>query len=161
MAGDKAKLELYTDGGSHGNPGPGAWAYLLLGSNLRLEESGARKNTTNNRMELTAVICGLRAVVDRFGTGAALVLYTDSQYVQKGLTEWLPNWERNGWRTAGKKPVKNKDLWVTLREVSQQLSISWNWVAGHSGVPENERCDELVGAAIAAAWRSGVWEAES
>ena len=161
MAGSGEMLELYTDGGSHGNPGPGAWAYVLLGPNVRVEESGARKNTTNNRMELTAVINGLYAVFDRFGAKTHLTLYTDSQYVQKGLTEWLPNWERNGWRTAAKKPVKNKDLWIPLRDLSKQLSISWNWVAGHSGVPENERCDKLVGAAISLARESGDWEADS
>lgn len=147
-------FELYTDGGSHGNPGPGAWAYVLDGPGGQREEAAAYRHTTNNRMELMAVIRGLSAIRGISDSDALVELYTDSQYVKKGLTEWMAGWIRNGWMTAGRKPVKNRDLWEKLKGVADELQIRWHWVAGHSGIELNERCDQLVGVAI----RQGPWQ---
>lgn len=138
------RVEIYTDGACRGNPGPGGWAATLeLGEHLR-ELSGAEAQTTNNRMELTAVIRALEALK----RSSALVIHTDSEYVRRGITEWIGGWKARGWKTADKKPVKNQDLWERLDELSRQHDIEWRWVKGHSGVPGNERVDQLANAAI-------------
>lgn len=138
------RVEIYTDGACRGNPGPGGWAATLeLGEHLR-ELSGAEAATTNNRMELTAVIRALEALK----RSSPLIIHTDSEYVRRGITEWIQGWKARGWKTADKKPVKNRDLWERLDELSQQHDIEWRWVKGHSGVPGNERVDQLANAAI-------------
>ena len=138
------RVQIYTDGACRGNPGPGGWgATLELGEHLR-ELSGAESLTTNNRMELTAVIRALEALKRR----VAADIYTDSEYVRRGITEWLPNWKARAWRTADKKPVKNQDLWQVLDRLVAEHDIAWHWVKGHSGVPGNERVDQLANRAI-------------
>jgi ribonuclease HI len=138
-------LTIYTDGGCTGNPGPGGWAAVILenGEDPR-EMSGADDATTNNRMELTAVISALEYVIEVFGKSRPIEVHTDSQYVQKGISEWMKGWISKGWKTSAGKPVKNKDLFIKLKELDDQLSVSWNWVKGHAGNEWNERCDELV-----------------
>jgi ribonuclease HI len=138
-------LTIYTDGGCTGNPGPGGWAAVILenGEDPR-EMSGADDATTNNRMELTAVISALEYVIEVFGKSRTIEVHTDSQYVQKGISEWMKGWISKGWKTSAGKPVKNKDLFIKLKELDDQLSVSWNWVKGHAGNEWNERCDELV-----------------
>jgi ribonuclease HI len=137
-------VEIYTDGACRGNPGPGGWgATLEMGEHFR-ELSGAESMTTNNRMELTAVISALEALK----RPVPVKLYTDSEYVRRGITEWLKSWKARGWKTADKKPVKNQDLWERLDVVAAQHQIEWHWVKGHSGVPGNERVDRLANAAI-------------
>ena len=138
------KVEIYTDGACRGNPGPGAWAALLIAGSERKEIYGAEPATTNNRMELMAVIGGLGALKRR----CAVQLYTDSKYVLQGATEWLPQWKARGWKTADRKPVKNQDLWQQLEAAAARHRIEWHWVPGHAGVPGNERCDALANAAI-------------
>ena len=137
-------IDIYTDGGCHGNPGPGAWAYVV--ASPPDEASGAEGQTTNNRMELTAVIEALRHA-DQY-RGSAVRIHTDSQYVKNGITTWIKTWIRNGWRTASKKPVKNRDLWEILHWLDQQVEPQWHWVKGHAGIDLNERCDQLVQQAI-------------
>ena len=133
-------IEIYTDGACRGNPGPGGWGvYIKTGQGER-ELWGGESSTTNNRMELLAAIEALRA----FDQRSAITLHTDSQYVRKGITEWLHNWKRNGWRTAAKKPVKNADLWRLLDEQAQRHEIQWRWVKGHAGDPGNEIADALA-----------------
>ena len=139
-----AKTSIYTDGACRGNPGPGGWAALLLAGEHEREISGAEIATTNNRMELTAVIRALEALTRR----SQVSLYTDSQYVQKGISEWIHSWKRRGWKTADKNPVKNEDLWRRLDELAAQHEVEWHWVRGHSGHPENERADELANRGI-------------
>ena len=137
-------VDIYTDGACRGNPGPGGWAALLSAGGREKEISGAQIQTTNNRMELQAVIAALQALkrpVD-------VRLYTDSQYVRRGILEWLPQWKARGWRTADKKPVKNLDLWRLLETAAARHRIEWHWVRGHAGIPGNERCDALANAAI-------------
>ena len=141
-------LEVYTDGGCHGNPGPGGWAYVIVDNGVLEECYGADVETTNNRMELTAVIVGLKRCRERFPS-SRLSVHTDSQYVRNGITDWIEGWRRNGWRTAAKKPVKNQDLWKQLDELNQSLRPRWQWVRGHVGDRYNERCDTLVQRAIA------------
>lgn len=141
-------VELYTDGGCSGNPGPGGWAFLMRhpATGKQLEKFGAERETTNNRMELTAVVEGLSALK----RPTAVELFTDSVYVGKGLSEWMPKWKRNGWkRKVGKKmeDVKNVDLWQQLDELASTHRVKYTRVAGHSGHPENDRCDELAVAA--------------
>jgi ribonuclease HI len=138
-------LTIYTDGGCTGNPGPGGWAAVILenGEDPR-EMSGADDATTNNRMELTAVISALEYVIEVFGKSRPIEVHTDSQYVQKGISEWMKGWISKGWKTSAGKPVKNKDLFIKLKELDDQLSVSWKWVKGHAGNEWNERCDELV-----------------
>lgn len=137
-------VELFTDGACKGNPGPGGWGALLrYGENTR-ELYGAEPNTTNNRMELFAVIAGLEAL--KKPTKARVT--TDSQYVKNGITQWIHNWKRNGWKTAARKPVKNSDLWQRLDAVVSQHQVEWEWVRGHTGHPGNERADELANQAI-------------
>ncbi len=138
------KIEIFTDGACRGNPGPGAWAALLRFQGKEKTLSGIETSTTNNRMELMAAIQALIAVKKP----CRIILSTDSQYVQKGITEWLPQWKRRAWLTANKKPVKNSDLWKTLALQAERHQISWEWVKGHSGHPENDRVDQLANAAL-------------
>jgi ribonuclease HI len=138
------RVEIFTDGACRGNPGPGGWAALLRTGEHEREIAGAERATTNNRMELTAVIRALEAL--RQPVEARL--YTDSQYVQKGITEWVPQWKVRGWRTADRKPVRNQDLWETLDALAARHRIEWHWVRGHSGHLENERVDALANRAI-------------
>ena len=147
-------LHIYTDGGCSGNPGPGGWAYIMVletfqGNKVLAENWGAERDTTNNRMELTAVISSLTAVKTMNDVPKQVAVYTDSQYVQKGMTEWIGNWKRNSWRTSDKKPVKNKDLWLLLDALAEAFPISWIWIKGHAGNEFNERCDDLTQNAIA------------
>lgn len=133
-------IELFTDGACKGNPGPGGWgAVLRFGEHEKLLYGGLA-NTTNNQMELMAAIEGLKALKEP----CVVKLTTDSQYVRKGITEWLKNWKKNGWRTAAKAPVKNAELWQQLDEQCQRHAVSWFWVKGHSGHPENELADQLA-----------------
>lgn len=138
------KVEIFTDGGCRGNPGIGGWGALLrMGEHVK-ELKGSAHETTNNRMELTAAIEGLKAL----NRPCEVVLTTDSQYVKNGITQWIANWKKNNWKTANKKPVKNQDLWVQLDEVLQPHQVSWNWVKGHAGHAENERVDQLANEAM-------------
>lgn len=134
------EIEIYTDGACRGNPGPGGWGAILIAGRHRKELYGGEKETTNNRMELMAVIEALRALK----RPCRIVLHTDSQYVKKGITEWIFDWKRRGWKTAAKKPVKNADLWEILDEAQAAHEIDWRWVKGHAGHPENEKADELA-----------------
>ena len=143
-------VEIYADGACRGNPGPGGWGVLLIHKDREKELSGAEPMTTNNRMELTAAIRALEAL-KKPGTSARV--YTDSQYVIKGIEEWIGGWKARGWRTADKKPVKNQDLWERLDALAVQHSLEWHWVKGHSGVPGNERVDALANRAIDALLR--------
>ena len=140
---------LYTDGACKGNPGPGGWGVLMRYGRHEKELFGGEAETTNNRMELSAVIEGLAALT----RPCRVVICTDSQYVKNGMEKWIHGWKRNGWKTAAKQPVKNAELWQRLDELAAQHQIEWQWVRGHTGHPENERADELAnrGAAQAAA----------
>jgi ribonuclease HI len=134
------EAEIYTDGACSGNPGPGGWgAVLRYGDHVR-ELHGGEASTTNNRMELMAAISALEAL----SRPSTVQLYTDSRYVLDGITKWMPNWERRGWQTAAKKPVKNVDLWQRLDAAKQPHQVTWHWVKGHNGDPGNERADELA-----------------
>lgn len=136
---------IYTDGGCRGNPGPGGWAYIIKTEEKEISGSGRDPITTNNKMELSAVIKSLEAIVeDSELSTKSIDLHTDSKYVKNGITSWINNWIRNGWKTAAKKPVKNKELWLALKEVSDKLDIEWKWVKGHAGDPLNEACDSMV-----------------
>ena len=139
-------VDIYTDGACKGNPGRGGWGVTLLCNENRKELFGGAAATTNNRMELTAVIEALSALKQ----ASKVRVYTDSQYVQKGISEWIHNWKRRGWRTADKKPVKNEDLWRKLDEAAQQHEVEWHWVKGHAGHAENERADALANQGIEA-----------
>ncbi|QHE93269.1 ribonuclease HI [Pandoraea fibrosis] len=134
------QVEIYTDGACKGNPGPGGWGALLVAGKHRKEMFGGEANTTNNRMELLAVIRALEAL----NKPCHVVLHTDSQYVQKGISEWIHGWKARGWKTAAKEPVKNADLWQTLDAVSQKHEIDWRWVKGHAGHEGNEAADQLA-----------------
>ena len=136
-------VEIYTDGACRGNPGPGGWAALLRRGDTEKELSGGEKLTTNNRMELTAAIRALQALK----RPCRVDLHTDSQYVRGGITQWIHAWQRNGWRTSDKKPVKNAELWQELLEATAPHKVEWHWVKGHSGHPENDRVDALACAA--------------
>ncbi|MGD1822605.1 MAG: ribonuclease HI [Pleomorphochaeta sp.] len=137
------ELIIYTDGGCKGNPGVGAWAFVIYsGDNFITEQSSGLEFTTNNQMELTAVIVALRTCLST--NPNKIILNTDSQYVKNGITKWIINWKKNGWRTANKKPVKNKELWVELDNLNSQLNVEYRWVKGHAGIELNERCDTLV-----------------
>jgi ribonuclease HI len=133
-------IYIYSDGACKGNPGAGGWGALLVTDGHRKEISGGEPNTTNNRMEMTAVIRALESLK----RPSTVEVHTDSQYVQKGISEWMPGWKRRNWRTADGKPVKNQDLWLQLDALSQLHSIEWKWVRGHNGHPENERADVLA-----------------
>ncbi len=135
------EVEIYTDGACSGNPGAGGWGVVLRCNGVEKELSGGEADTTNNRMELTAVIRALQALKKE----CRITLYTDSRYVMDGVMQWLPNWKVNGWRTANKKtPVKNVDLWQELESLLEKHQIKWIWVKGHNGHPENERVDKLA-----------------
>ncbi|AZR82357.1 ribonuclease HI [Thiomicrospira sp. S5] len=138
------EVELFTDGGCRGNPGPGGWGALLRFGEFEKELKGSEPDTTNNRMELTAAIEGLKALK----RPCKVTLTTDSQYVKNGVTQWMANWKRNNWRTAAKKPVKNQDLWQALDEALKPHDVTWAWVKGHAGHDENERVDELANLAM-------------
>jgi len=142
-------VEIYTDGACRGNPGPGGWAALLSVEGREKEIAGAEARTTNNRMELTAVIRALESL--RRPVSARV--FTDSQYVRRGITEWVAAWKARGWLTADRKPVKNQDLWQRLEELAAAHRIEWRWVPGHAGVPGNERVDRLANQAIEALLR--------
>lgn len=143
--GEVPPIDIYTDGACSGNPGPGGWGALLRSDHTEKELSGFAADTTNNRMELLAVIEALRAL--KYPVRARV--HTDSQYVQKGISEWIHGWKKRGWLTADRKPVKNADLWRVLDEVQAQHRIEWLWVRGHAGHVENERVDALARQAIA------------
>ena len=140
-------VHLFTDGACKGNPGPGGWGVLLRFNGHEKELSGGEAHTTDNRMELMAAIEGLKALT----RPCHVVLSTDSSYVKDGITKWIHGWQRNGWRTANKKPVKNADLWQALLDASHRHQVDWQWVKGHAGHPENERADRLASAAAEAA----------
>ncbi len=138
------QVEIFTDGACRGNPGPGGWGVLMRYGGTEKAFWGGEKDTTNNRMELTAAIRGL----EKLTRPCKVVLTTDSQYVRMGITQWLPNWKKNNWRTSSRKPVKNTDLWHLLDELSGPHEIEWHWVKGHSGHRENELVDEYANLGI-------------
>ncbi|MEJ2128111.1 MAG: ribonuclease HI [Woeseiaceae bacterium] len=138
------RVEIYTDGACRGNPGPGGWGVLLVAGKHRKTLHGGEPETTNNRMELTAAIEALNALKG----SRAVRLYTDSKYVMHGITEWMDNWKKRGWKTANKKPVKNQDLWMALDEAISRHDIEWHWVKGHDGNPGNEEADALANRGI-------------
>ena len=135
-----ANVIIYTDGACKGNPGPGGWGVVLRYGDAMKTLHGGERNTTNNRMELMAAIKGLKAL----NRSCEVALYTDSQYVRKGITEWMKGWKKNGWKTAARKPVKNDDLWKALDEEVGRHQVEWHWVKGHAGIPDNELADELA-----------------
>ena len=139
-AAQESVVGMYADGACKGNPGPGGWGVLLQAGGREKEMFGGEAQTTNNRMELTAVIEGLLSLE----VGSTVRVYTDSQYVQKGISEWIHSWKRRGWLTADKKPVKNVDLWKKLDATAREHEVEWHWVKGHAGHPENERADALA-----------------
>ena len=141
------KVEIFTDGACKGNPGPGGWGAVIRMGAHEKELSGGESPTTNNRMEMTAAIEALNALT----RPCAVTLYTDSKYVMDGLTKWVKGWQRNGWKTADKKPVKNAELWQALLEAARPHRVDWKWVKGHAGHPENERADKLASDAAVAA----------
>jgi ribonuclease HI len=145
------EVVIYTDGACSGNPGPGGWGAVLTSGNVTKELHGGEPATTNNRMELMAAISGLEALT----RPADVTIWTDSTYVKNGITTWVKNWQRNNWRTADKKPVKNEDLWRRLVDLDNRYKPTWRWVKGHAGDPGNERADELArqGAAEVSALR--------
>lgn len=137
-------VEMFTDGACRGNPGPGGWGAVLRFKGAEKELYGGEQHTTNNRMELLAVIQGLKAL----NRSCQVKVTTDSQYVKNGITQWIHNWKRNGWKTANRKPVKNSDLWQELDQQVALHQVQWDWVKGHSGHPENERADALANKGI-------------
>ena len=137
-------MELYTDGACRGNPGPGGWGVLLRYRDVEKTLSGAEAHTTNNRMELMAAIMGLRALKRPL----QVEIYTDSEYLRKGITQWIQGWQAKNWKGSAGKPIKNQDLWQALLEAESPHKIEWHWVKGHSGHPENERADTLANEAI-------------
>lgn len=138
------EIEIFTDGACKGNPGPGGWGAVMRYKGVEKNLNGAEALTTNNRMELTAALMALKSLK----RPCKVALTTDSEYLRKGITEWIHGWKQKGWRTASKQPVKNADLWQALDEAVQQHDIEWHWVKGHSGHPENEMADQLANAAI-------------
>lgn len=144
MTQDKT-VSLYTDGACKGNPGKGGWGVLMRYGSHEKELFGGEAHTTNNRMELTAIIQGLAALK----RPCAVVIYTDSQYVKNGMEKWIHGWKKNGWKTASKQPVKNEDLWQQLDRLAAQHQIQWQWVRGHAGHTENERADALANQGVA------------
>ena len=143
-------MQIYTDGACSGNPGPGGWAYVIIkapSASIIKEAWGAEKSTTNNRMELMAVISALEAL-PALDEVCEIQIFTDSQYVQKGMTQWIKDWKARGWKTAAKDPVKNQDLWKRLDTLAADFSITWHWIKGHAGNIYNEHCDSLSQKAI-------------
>jgi ribonuclease HI len=143
------EVEIYTDGACRGNPGPGGWGVVLRAGNRERELCGGELDTTNNRMELTAAIRGLAALKRR----CRVTVYTDSEYLRRGISEWLEQWKRRGWKTAERKPVKNEDLWRRLDELAVSHEVHWRWVRGHAGHPDNERADQLANQGLESALR--------
>ncbi len=141
-------IHIYTDGGCSGNPGPGGWAYIILAGGEKIQGSGPMPDTTNNRMELHAVISALREIHSGGLKEQSLHIHTDSRYVQQGITEWIHQWARNGGQTRAKKPVTHQEGWKELRRLSSPLCIEWLWLQGHAGHEYNEACDRLVQATI-------------
>ena len=139
-----ANVEIYTDGACRGNPGPGGWGALLICGQREKELYGGERETTNNRMEMLAAIRALEALKVR----SNVTLYTDSSYVMKGITSWIDGWKKRGWKTASRKPVKNEDLWRRLDSIAAGHEVHWRWVRGHTGVPGNERADQLANRGI-------------
>ncbi len=139
-SGAEPLVEIFTDGACSPNPGPGGWGVLLRCGRHLKEMYGGEPDTTNNRMEIMAAIRGLESLT----RPSNVHVFTDSVYLRKGISQWLPNWQRNGWQTAGKKPVKNADLWLRLELATRDHRVQWYWVKGHSGHPENERADQLA-----------------
>lgn len=138
------KIIVYTDGGCHGNPGPGGWGIVIIADGIARQLSGGEKFTTNNRMELMAAINALKIIHNTPDfSQSEIIVNIDSQYVKNGITTWIKNWKLKGWKTADKKPVKNQDLWIELDSLNENLNITWNWVKGHAGVEYNEICDQL------------------
>ena len=133
-------IKIYTDGACKGNPGIGGWGAIIMQNEKNIELFGGENETTNNRMELMAVIMALKEI----SSNLELTIYTDSTYVQKGISEWIKNWKVNNWRSSSKKPVKNKDLWIELDEAVGSRKINWEWVKGHAGNEGNEKADELA-----------------
>jgi ribonuclease HI len=140
----KKLVEIFTDGACSGNPGPGGWGAILRYQGIEKELLGYDPQTTNNRMELIAVVEALQALKEP----CRVIVHTDSRYVRDGITSWLPKWKRNGWRTSAKEPVKNQELWRALEHAAQRHEVEWRWVKGHDGHAENERCDALAREAI-------------
>jgi ribonuclease HI len=147
-----AAVEIFSDGACKGNPGVGGWGALLRMNGAEKELFGGEPNTTNNRMELTAVIQALTALT----RPCEVLIHTDSQYVMKGMMEWIEGWKAKGWKTAAKQPVKNDDLWKTLDKLVAMHDVDWRWVKGHSGHPENERADQLANRGVELILKSGV-----
>ena len=145
-------IEIYTDGACKGNPGLGGWGAVLLSGGSERELFGGEVQTTNNRMELRAAIAAFQALT----RPCVVEVHTDSEYLRRGITEWLATWQRNGWRNSKKEPVLNRDLWESLLETSRQHSISWKWVRGHDGHAENERCDFLAREALSQLRQQGI-----
>ena len=139
-----ATVDIYTDGACRGNPGPGGWGVLLIAGNRRKRLYGGEQETTNNRMELTAAIEALKALSGK----RRVILHTDSKYVKDGIESWMQNWKVRGWKTANRKPVKNKDLWQALDEEAGRHELVWKWVKGHTGNPGNEEADALANRGI-------------
>lgn len=141
-------MRIYTDGGCSGNPGPGGWAFAVIENGKAIySASGGEKDTTNNKMELTAVIKALE--FSKASSAEKVEINTDSQYVKNGITDWINAWKRNGWRTSAKQSVKNKEYWIKLDELNRELDVEWRWVKGHAGIDGNELCDRLVKAEMA------------
>ena len=142
-------MEIYTDGGCSGNPGPGGWAYIIVENGKQSAEKwGAEEDTTNNRMELMGIISALESLKAADKVSGELMVYTDSEYVQKGITQWIKAWKAKNWRTSARKPVKNQDLWQRLDSLAVSFPLKWIWVKGHAGNFWNERCDALTQKAI-------------
>lgn len=144
------EIIVYTDGGCSGNPGPGGWGIVVIANGEARQLSGGEKNTTNNRMELTAAISALSVIKNTPSfNGKKITVNIDSQYVKNGITVWIKGWKQKGWKTADKKPVKNQDLWQQLDDLNSSLDVEWNWVKGHAGIEYNEICDQLCQKEIA------------
>ena len=137
-------VDVYTDGSCHKNPGPGGWAAIIIRDYEQEEITGYENNTTNNRMELVAVISAIEYLTDKDGKQVEICIHTDSKYVTDGITKWIESWRLKGWKTAANKPVKNSDLWHKLNDLNQKYNIKWKWVAAHSGIEHNERADHLA-----------------
>lgn len=143
-------IVVYTDGGCHGNPGPGGWGIVVIADGVAKQLSGGEKFTTNNKMELTAAIVALSVIKNTPSfAGRKVVVNIDSQYVKNGITTWIHSWKKKGWITADKKPVKNQELWIQLDNLNSSMEVTWNWVKGHAGVEYNEICDQLCQSEIA------------